>query len=164
MKVLNQAISSYQAIPVCWLKSKIPILKDSWHIVITGQYVIYKPWLLGVFRVYTTRDQGLRKFAVNITRAWSARGILTANFRWPRSRVVYARNTPRNHGSYVIILNAWAEHVITFSNLATKLVQWSIVATRVASSAVWVGRWTMATLNGFEKENQEAPPCKRLQM
>ena len=28
-------------------------------------YVIYKPWLLGLLRQYTTRDRGQRKFAVD---------------------------------------------------------------------------------------------------
>ena len=28
-------------------------------------YVIYKPWLVGLLRIYTTRDRGQKKFAVS---------------------------------------------------------------------------------------------------
>ena len=38
-------------------------------VVKTGLYVIYKPWLGGVFRLYRTQDRGQRKFAVNIPQA-----------------------------------------------------------------------------------------------
>ena len=40
-----------------------------WSLVSFLIYVIYKPWLGGVFRLYRTRDRGQRKFAVNIPRA-----------------------------------------------------------------------------------------------
>ena len=45
------------------------------------EYVLYKPWLLGLFHKYTTRDRGQRKFAVDNARARRARALSTANFR-----------------------------------------------------------------------------------
>ena len=51
-------------------------------IIICGHvYVIYKPWLVGVFHKYTTRAQSQRKFATNKPRTGRVRGLSVANFQ-----------------------------------------------------------------------------------
>ena len=45
------------------------------------QYVIYKPWLGGVYAEYTTRGRGQRKFAAEINPERSEGFIEAANFR-----------------------------------------------------------------------------------
>ena len=44
-------------------------------------YVIYKPWLGGVYAEYTTRGRGQRKFAAEINPERSEGFIEAANFR-----------------------------------------------------------------------------------
>ena len=46
-----------------------------------GIYVIYKPWLGGVYAEYTTRGRGQRKFAAEINPERSEGFIEAANFR-----------------------------------------------------------------------------------
>ena len=49
--------------------------------MVIGGYVIYKPWFIGLFREYTTRGRGQRKFAVLINPERSEGFIKAANFR-----------------------------------------------------------------------------------
>ena len=48
---------------------------------VTIVYVIYKPWLGGVYAEYTTRGRGQRKFAAEINPERSEGFIEAANFR-----------------------------------------------------------------------------------
>ena len=49
--------------------------------VTVSVYVIYKPWLGGVYAEYTTRGRGQRKFAAKINPERSEGFIEAANFR-----------------------------------------------------------------------------------
>ena len=50
-------------------------------IIYAVYYVIYKPWLGGVYAEYTTRGRGQRKFAAEINPERSEGFIEAANFR-----------------------------------------------------------------------------------
>ena len=68
------------------------------------QLALYKSWLRGVFRVYTTRES--RSKEVCSTYVLSLRQVAYA---WQTSddrslRVIYMRNTPSNHDSYNIAI------------------------------------------------------------
>ena len=58
-------------------------MKENWtnHDLNGGGYVIYKPWLGGVYAEYTTRGRGQRKFAAEINPERSEGFIEAANFR-----------------------------------------------------------------------------------
>ena len=64
-------------------------------------YILYESWLLGVFRIYTT----LKSRSSEVCSAYAARLRLGAyalqTFSDLDSRVVYMRNTPRNHDLYI---------------------------------------------------------------
>ena len=68
-------------------------------------YVIYKSWLSGVLRVYTTREprseEVCRVYAPRLR--LGAYALQTSDDRG--LRVVYMRNTPSNHDSYNIYAN-----------------------------------------------------------
>ena len=65
-------------------------------------YVIYKSWLRGVFRVYTTRESRSEDVcsAYAPSRRRGAYALQTSSGR--DLRVVYMRNTPSNHDLYNI--------------------------------------------------------------
>ena len=73
------------------------------------QYVIYKPWLGGVYAEYTTRGRGQRKFAAEINPERSE-GLSRLQTSDDRDRVVaiFGIHTDSDHGSYVIYLSVWA--------------------------------------------------------
>ena len=67
-----------------------------------AEYVIYKPWLGGALRLYSTPDRGQRKSALNIPQA---EGI---NCKLPLTsmRVLYKLNMLTSHGLYVSTMEA----------------------------------------------------------
>ena len=64
-------------------------------------YILYESWLLGVFRIYTT----LKPRSSEVCSAYAPRLRLGAYALQTSSdldsRVVYTRNTPRNHDLYI---------------------------------------------------------------
>ena len=71
--------------------SNTPISRS---LYITYMYIIYKPWLVGVFNRYTTRVWCQRNFTTDKPWAQRARGLSVANYRWLRTRFIYLLNTP----------------------------------------------------------------------
>ena len=53
-----------------------------------------------------------RSLQFDNAQARRARALSTANFRWPRSRAVYWRKTPINHGLYYIYYNTLTHAIV----------------------------------------------------